>query len=363
LSRLFLTAALAAGVSLTAEDSRNMILAASRMGAVEFIDPATLETVSRIRLLLPPDSVGINGVAASIDGSTLYVDGPFPATPDGCCALYSIDLATLDAKLAATIPGSPSRLGFVVSGGLMYRTAALTAAGTLQDWSENLFYPSPNGRWLLGIRNFRGPALNVYDVAGGRISRRLDPQGLKGECGVTGTWSGERFYFYAYNHEGAARLWTVSPDEWELGDGVPVMAPAGCSAPHLDSIVVSAGRLYAYEAFGYKIDRRNACTDELPGGAWTIDPATGQLSGQVAPGLHFSMLIPDHGGSDLYGVSAESSTWSEPAKLVRIDGRDGRVIQSRPLGSGYWRITTAPLRIVPQGDVRLDTFAPAELQR
>jgi len=38
-------------------------------------------------------------------------------------------------------------------------------------------------------------------------------------------------------------------------------------------------------------------------------------------------------------------------------------MQSRSLGSDYWRIAIAALRVVPQGVVRLDTFTEADLPR
>lgn len=112
LSRLLLMAAFAAAAVFAEEDSRTLILAASRAGLTDFIDPATLVTIDEIRVV-PPDSVGLNGVAASADGSILYVEGPIPGEPDGCCVLCSIDLITLETKLAAGIPGSASRSAFV----------------------------------------------------------------------------------------------------------------------------------------------------------------------------------------------------------------------------------------------------------
>ena len=83
-----------------------------------------------------------------------------------------------------------------------------------------------------------------------------------------------------------------------------------------------------------------------------LDPGTGQLSRQIAPNLHFSALVSDRTGSELYGLSAEDPNWKLPAELVRIDARDGRILQFRHLDPGFWRITVAPLRIVPSGDVQ-----------
>jgi hypothetical protein len=336
-----------------------MILAASQPGVVELINPSTLETVGRIHFDLPPRSVGLNGASASADGSLLYVEGPISTDPRGCCSLYSIDLATLQMKVAASVPGSRSRHSFVVSDGVVYLATALTPNGIANEMSNDMSHDrlhlSPDGRWLFGVKSFRGPALDVYDVARGQFVRQLTPQGLEGDWWPTGTWSGDRFYLYAANGEGSGRLWTVSPDTTELGAGAAV-APfgrvPGCSDQSSKGITASAGSLFLYEQFGFKVDRRNGCVGPVPGGAWAVDPATGQLTRQIAPGLHFSALISDQARSELYGLSAEGPNWGLPAELVRMDPGDGRILQSRHLDPGFWRVAIAPLRMVPSGDVR-----------
>jgi len=63
------------------------ILAASRNGWVEFIDPNTLEVKGRLDTGKTTDSA-----VASADGKTLFITKPRPSEPDGCCALYAIDL-------------------------------------------------------------------------------------------------------------------------------------------------------------------------------------------------------------------------------------------------------------------------------
>jgi hypothetical protein len=340
--------------TLVAQDSRNMILASSRSGVVEFINPSTLETVGRIHFGLDPGSAGLNGVFASADGSLVYVEGPIPFEPHGCCSLYSIELATLHMKVAASIPGSRSRKSFVVSDGLVYLAAALLPNGISSDMSNDRMHLSPDGRWLFGVKSFRGPALDVYDVGRGQIVRQLIPEGLPGNWWPTGTWSGDRFYLYAANDTGSGRLWTVSPETAELGAGAAV-APfgqvSGCSGESLKALVASAGNLFVYEEFGFKVDRRRECAGRVPGGAWVVEPATGKLTRQIAADLHFSALVSDQAGSELYGMSTEDPNWELPAELVRIDPRDGRILQSRHLGPGFSRMTVAALRTVPTGDV------------
>jgi len=348
-----MTAVLACS-TLVAQDSRNMILAASRSGVVELINPSTLETVGRIHFNLGRGSAGLNGVSASADGSVLYVEAPIQNEPHGCCWLYSVELATLQVKVAASIPGTRSRNAFVDSDGLVYLTSALMNNGSATDTSGRQ-HLSPDGRWLFGVKSFRGPALDVYDIARGQLVRQLIPQGLHGDWWPTGTWSGDKFYLYAADGTGSGRLWTVSPATAELGPGLAIQ-PFGhvsdCTNQTLRAIVASGGNLFVYEEFGFKVDRRNECVGGVPGGAWAIDPATGQLIRQIAPGLHFSALVSDRAGRDLYGLSAEGRNWELRAKLVRIDARDGRILRSRYLDPGFWRMTIAPLRIVPSGDVR-----------
>jgi len=349
-------AALLACSTLVAQDSRNMILAASQSGVVEFIDPSTLQTAGRIHFDLGLRSVGLNGAFASADGLSLYVEGPIPSQPNSCCALYSIELATLQVKVAASVPGSRSRNSFVVSGGVVYSAASLAPDGIPRDMSNDRLHLSPDGRWLFGVRSFRGPALDVYDVAHAQFVRQLTPQGLEGDWWPAGVWSGDRFYLYAVGGQGSGRLWTVSRETPQLSVAAtvpPIGRVPGCSDQSSKGIAASAGELFIYEEFGFKVDRRNECAGRVPGGAWVVDSATGQLIRQIAPGLHFSALLPDQAGTGLYGLSAEDPHWALPSQLARIDPDSGRVLQSRKLDPGFWRVAMAPIRLVPSGDVRL----------
>lgn len=352
--RRFAIAALLACLKLAAQDSETVILAAGRSGLVEFINAATLETVGRIHLPLTTPGAGLNSISASADGALLYFEGPVPSEPQLCCALYSIDLATLQVKLAASIPGSSSRRAFVASDSAVYAASKLTPRGIPRDMTGDRLHLSPDGRWLFGVRSFRGPALDMYDVGGGRVIRQLQPPGLEGNWWPAGAWSGSHFYLYAANDQGTGRLWNVAPEASGLGPGVSIAPPGwvpGCATPSLRTIVAVAGSLFLYEEFGFKLDRRNQCAGAVPGGAWLIDAATGQLTRQIAPDLHFSTLLPDEGGGVLYGLSAEAPNSSLPIQLVRIDPGDGRILQSRTLDPGYWRIALATLRVIPSGDV------------
>jgi hypothetical protein len=214
---------------------------------------------------------------------------------------------------------------------------------------------SPDGRWAFEVVSFRGPALYVYDL-GQNVTRKLTPIGLQGDWWPSGVWSGDRFYFYARKGDGsAARLWAVSPEATELGEGVsvePFWQVTGCRESPDVQLMAAGGNLFVYEIFGWKLDRRTECHAQISGGAWLLEAGTGQLLLQLVPNLHFSALISDRAQPVLYGLTTEDPDWRGPVELVRIDARDGRVLQSRVLDSDFWRISIAPVRLAPTGDVQ-----------
>lgn len=247
---VFLLALLACSGAI-AQESKDLLIATRRSGEVELIDPSTLATVSRIYL----DFGELSRVFASEDGSMLYLKT--------CCALHTIDLATLRTNVVPFKGSAPARV-----------------------WTE-----SP-----------------------GRTEIERDayiPQ--------FGLVSGCRFAF-------------------------PVEV----------AIAAGGGHMFIYEVFGSKGDRRPLCRgQQVPGGAWMVNPDTGQFLNRVASDLHFSTLIPDRTGSVWYGLASESYHWNSP-KLVRVDAWSGEVLQTRLLEPQFWSITLAPLRadLVPTGAVR-----------
>jgi len=182
----------------------------------------------------------------------------------------------------------------------------------------------------------------------------LVPPKLNDAGWATGTWGDENFYFFVGDNTGPGRLWTVSPRTAQLNPGIDVEAfgrLAGCRQPASMDIVSVGPRVFLYETFGHKLDRRDGCPG-VPGGAWLVDPVTGQLSHHIAPDLYFFTLLPDSDGATLYGLAAPGdANWSAPVPLVRINAADGRILQSRLLDRGVWHVALAPLRVVPQGDV------------
>ena len=241
----------------------------------------------------------------------------------------------------------------------MYPAATLMPNIMPQNMSRDRIHLSPDGRWLFGVNSFRGPALDLYGIDSGQLVRRLTPEGLQGDWWPSGVWSGNRFYLYAHDANGMGRLWTVSPESTQLGPGetiAPFGSVSGCSNQSSRGIAASGGALFIYEEFGFKVDRRNACKGRVPGGAWRIDPAKGMQAKRIAPDRHFSALFTNLAGSELYGLCAESPNWNLPAELVRMDPSDGRILQSRQLDPGFWRVAMAPLRVVPSGDLYPSDF-------
>jgi hypothetical protein len=342
--RLLIAAVLLACSVVSAQDTKQFVLAANRTGVVELLDPISLQTLSRIHIDLPPNSVGLNGVSANADGSMIYVEGPTADNPNGCCSLYSIDLATLRMNQAASIAG---------------RDSGIRRDSGIKGMSNDRLHVSSDGHWLFGVRSFRGPALDVYDLVQGSIVRQLIPAGLDEEWFPSGAWSGDHFYFYASKHDGSsARLWMVSPSTTDLGEGVtvdPVAQAPGCppNSFALEDITATENNLFVFEVFGFIGDRRIECSNLVQGGAWLIDSSNGQSLHHVAPDLHFSVLIPDRVEPVLYGLSSGGPGWEFPVKLVRIDARNGQILQTRTLDTDRWNISIAPLRLAPTGDVHV----------
>ena len=308
------------------------VLAARRTGAVEILDAVTLQTVRQVDF-----DLHVEKLSASPDGTTLYVDGYGPGP---CCRHFALDLATV---ILTEIP-------------------APTDTRRSRDSFGNAQI-SPDGRWRFELKSFRGPALRTIDLSNKAVvdlapsALPLTEQACGGNWYAQGAWSGDLFYFYVAcpNHPGF--LWTVPPGAHELGVGVPVASFAVNSAcrsslPVVKTLAAAAGKLFLYEPFGSKSDRTSGCTAALPGGAWILDPGTGQLSGPIAPSVHFNRLVANRSGSMLYGVDPGDAAWGGPVRLVTIDSQDYRVVQSRTFDAGVLQISLGVLRGLPSGNVR-----------
>lgn len=314
--------------NLWSQGSSEFIFAARRSGVAEVLDPVTLDTVVRLHFGFQVERLS---PSARADGARLDVAGYAAGAP--CCKHYTFDPATLNLEDDA--PSSER-----------------------SDYGPCLM--SPDGRWCFRLKSFRGPALQTLDLRESGTVRVLIPPGLpeensEGNWFATGVWSGARFYLYVQRPNDPGLLWTVLPGTDVLEAGIevaPFNEAPGCRArlPVAKSLVAAAGSIFLYESFGGKADRA-ACGIPLPGGAWRLDTATGRLTNQVASEFHFNKLVSDLSGSTLYGVALGAAAWNGPVQVVRLNGRDGTVLQTRTFEPGVLQIAIGPLAKVPIGDV------------
>jgi hypothetical protein len=189
------------------------------------------------------------------------------------------------------------------------------------------------------------------------IPSDLPGENSEGNYSATGVWSRTRFYLYVQWPNDPGLVWTVLPGAEALGAGTrvaPFSEVPGCPErlPVAKTLVAAAGNIFLYEPFGSKADRTGTCVMALPGGAWMLDTNTGRLTNQIAPEFHFNRLISDRSGSTLYGVVLGEAGWGGPVQLVRLDERDGRVLQARTFEPGILQIAIAALAKSPVGDVQ-----------
>ena len=128
---------------LLAQVPKEVIVTAGRAGIVEIIEPSTLETLARIHFKFPDGNVGLDRVSVSMDGAKLYVEGPIPSDPRGCCVLYSVDLVSMQTSIAASVFGSSSRQQFVFSDGLVFPVSSIFAGGLVKVMDNSLLHLSP----------------------------------------------------------------------------------------------------------------------------------------------------------------------------------------------------------------------------
>jgi hypothetical protein len=345
---------------LQAQKMKTYLVAQRRAGVIEFMDPATLATVGQIHFDVGQDTVGLNGVSASSDGTRLYVNAPMPESPRGCCTVYSIDLGTLQAKRVGDW-GSQAWAAYFNLNGIAYKEGEIFPRGGPEGGGVEVL--DPTSHYLAQVRSFNGSlrGLDIYDLAQGTVAHASGSTGLNSDWFTSGVWSGDRFFLYGSRFDGtASRLWTVSPAVPQIGPGVDVKTfgqVPGCpveKTAQLEKITAAGGNLFVFEEFGGKADRRQRCGSGVPGGAWVVDPDTGQLLHHDAPELQFTQLIADRTEPVFYGLSAEgSSSAKATVTLVRMDARNGSILESRNLDADWWWIAVAPLQKAPTGEVQV----------
>jgi hypothetical protein len=344
---------LAAGAALP-EESRSVVLAATRSGRIEILDAHSLATQGGLVVNRLAESV-----SASPDGRTLYIAQESESTPDGCCGLFSLDLATqrMCFLIAPALFGAPSpdgRFLFTQQGNdgvdvfdarLLARLPSMKAPGAYS------LHPSPDGRWLLGMTNTPAPSVDVFDVGRGALARRIPlPAGP-----AMGAWAGDRFYVYSHD-EGGGKLWRVNPESTALPAAKPVHLPdlhGECTESALLMLAGAPNRLFIAEVFGFKLDRRRSCAEQAHGGIYLIDPSSGGVEDHIAEETYVNRMAVAHDGRELYVLDSFGPD-EQRVRLLRLDARTGHVLASRESQPGVWNLALAdiPEALIPRRRVR-----------
>jgi hypothetical protein len=334
---------------------QTVLLAAHRAGSVEVLDANTLQPLGSVKVLPLLD-----GVASGPGGIIFLREG---LAPDfrGCCALYALDFKTLNlTKLLDPVSGvkvSPDGEHVVTQRGAvgiecfdahtLQREPGIPRTVAPGVYGLNF---SPDGRLLYGVSNFPAPALDVLDFSGRKLVRRFSlPQGLT----VQGAWVGNDYYLYGHR-QASGQLWRMKADGSALEAPVKIKFPD--AAPecklHDQGLLGAGGRLFLFERFGSKLDRRAGCSNDISGGLFSVDAQTGKLSARLASELHFAQVIFSADGQELYGVDVRDPGWSSVA-LVRLNAATGQALAQRDLVPDVWFIAlaTVPEELVPRGQV------------
>lgn len=331
--QLAVTVALLTSVGATAADS--VLLTSRRGGWIEAFDPATLATV--FRTSTPPNT---ESVAADPSGTRLYLSAP-KNPGEGCCALYAMDLKTLQLTylnypVLRAVP-SPGRV-YMQRGNVgieSFDSASLERRPTWKAAGVYNLQPSPDGSRIFGVTNFPSASLDLFDAAQGA---QIASQALPANQINVGVWVGERYYLFQAPG-GRPILRTVGLEDAMLGPVVPLAPVSGfpdCGlAPY--SVIAAGSEIAIFAGFGLKSD--GVCN--LPGGYALADPATGRVLGKFALSMHFRQMVSSDDGRYVYGLDV-SDAWKK-VRIVKLDAATGQLITERTLEPDVWCLTKAAL--------------------
>lgn len=277
------------------------------------LDPTTLESLGSIKGL--PQ---IDGVSSDRSG-LLFVRAGLAPEYISCCALYAIDLKTHEmTKLIEPTSGialSPDEQHVLTQRGAVgveaFRVPTLQQEpGIARSVALGVydFSFSNDDRLLFGVSNFPTPSLDIFDFDERKLVQRFT---VSRNLVVLGTWVNDTFYLYGYR-KGTGQLWRVRADTSALEDPVEINFPNTAADCKLWSqgVLGAGNRLFLYERFAAKIDRRNGCATSIPGGLLSIDPESGAMLAHLAPNFHFASLISIASGKELYGIDVRNTNWS-----------------------------------------------------
>jgi len=343
----------------TPSRNRTVLLAAHRAGRIEVLNPITLQSLGSIKALPLASAV------TSDDRGILFLSDGIGPEFKGCCALYAIDLNTRKmSKLLDPVAGvvvSPNRQHVLAQRGnvgieafsvpSLQREPVIPRSVALGVYRLSF---SPDGRLLFGVTNYPAPpSLDILDFDRRKLVQRF---AVSEDLTVLGIWVGDAYYLYGYR-DGTGQLWRVKADLSTIVEPVKVdfpHQPSECKMQRQDQEMLGMGsRLFLYELFGAKVDRRDDCGKEIPGGFFSVDLQTGVLSARLAPDFHFASLISGE-GEDLYGIDVKDARWTS-VRLVRLKTTTGEVLARLNLASDVWFINLAkvPSELVPSGDVEV----------
>ncbi len=347
--KLAWASALLALSAFAADDGANVILTTRRAGRVEIFDAGTLQ---------PLGTIGVDPLAESVtpspDGRTLFIAQAMRSIPNSCCALFALNLESremcfLREPAMSATPSPDGRKLFFQRGNTgidVLDAKSFAPLPTIKGPGVYRLHPSPDGRWLMGTTTWKGPAVDIFDLARNAMVRRI---GVPLEVSM-GLWSGNRFLLYGFDGR-QGLLWSLTPDSTTLSPPVKVALPdlaGNCQPP---ALTLSAGgdHLFLYELFGGKSDRRAQCGAQIPGGVFEIDPSTGAVLSHIAPSLYFGRLAVSADGAHLYGI-AISGGWTG-IRLVELERKSGQVVAEEALDDDVWNIATAriPAALLPRG--------------
>ena len=313
-------------------ENRTVLLAAHRAGSVEVLDPITLLSLGSIKVL--PLA---NGVTSDRTGVLFLREGIAPEF-EGCCALYAVNLKTREmTKLlepATDFAVSPDGQHVLARGNAgieAFSVHTLKREPTIpRSFAPGVYTLrfSPDGQLLFGVSNFPMPTLDILDFDRRKLVQRFTvPEDLT----LRGAWISDAYYLYGYR-KGTGRLWRVKADNSALEGPVKVDfsdLASECETQEQE-MLGTGGRLFLYELFGAKGDRRDRCAREIPGGLLSVDPQTGGTLGHLAPDIHFGSLISSADGKELYGIDVGDARWNSVG-LVRLSAVTGDVLARQNL--------------------------------
>ena len=338
------------------KDTQTVLLAAHRAGRIEVLEPATLASLGSIKVLPLAD-----GIWSSPDGNFLYIPEGIPPDFKGCCALYALNLETKRMTRLiqpfGTAAFSPDGNHVVTQRGNVgievFNSRTLEQEPRISRSVAPGFYAlsfSPDGSFLLGVTN-SPPSLDIFDFVSRELVRRYP---VSGDVSLLGAWVQHSFYLYSY-HASDGQLWKVNPQSATLGLPLKVSFPdaAPHCAIHEEEMFGVGNRIFLYEAFGDKGDRRPGCKSLIAGGVLSIDPETGNILRRLGDDVHFNSLVPSPDGKELYGIDVRHPNDWDSVGLVRLDAETGRPLAKKELTPDVWFIDLAslPRKLVPHGEL------------